>query len=78
MDKIQRKGGIGIGIGRVLFIFLFFLWINGCASQRNAEAEGFCQPFLTSPKTSPISAANRNIRVDEDGEFNCELVLQDR
>jgi hypothetical protein len=54
------------------------LSISSCAGQRNAEAEAHCQPFLTSPQTSPISESKRNIRIDEDGEFNCELVLQDQ
>lgn len=48
-------------------------------AQRNAEAEAICQPFLTSPATSPlIVGLSRDLRVDEDGEFACELVLQDK
>lgn len=64
---------------KILFNYLIlsflFLQIN---SQRNAEAESICQPFLTSSLTSPLSSNKRNIRIDEEGEFYCELVLQDR
>ena len=48
-------------------------------SERNAEAEALCQPFLVSPQTTPLNGAlKRNLVLDEDREFNCELVLQDR
>lgn len=49
------------------------------SGQRNAEAEGMCQPFLTSNVSSPlIPDLRRNLKIDEDGEYFCELVLQDR
>ena len=45
---------------------------------RNAAEEAICRPFLTSRSTSPlIRNLARDPRVDEDGEFSCELVLQD-
>jgi hypothetical protein len=48
------------------------------APTRNAAEEAICRPFLTSPKTSPlIRHTPRDFRKDEDGEFSCELVLQD-
>ena len=48
------------------------------ASTRNAAEEAICRPFLTSKTTTPlIRTLPRNFRVDEDGEFSCELVLQD-
>ena len=47
-------------------------------STRNAAEEAICRPFLTSHKTSPLlNHVARDFRVDEDGEFSCELVLQD-
>lgn len=47
--------------------------------QRNSQEESICAPFLTSKSTSPlISNLKRNLTIDEDGEFSCELVLQDR
>lgn len=47
-------------------------------STRNAAEEAICQPFLTSYATSPLNArVQRNLTVDEDGEFSCLLVLQD-
>ena len=59
----------------LLLIFLPYL----CESQRNEREEKICQPFLTSKYTSPLIAnLTRNLRTDEDGEFSCELVLQDR
>lgn len=58
-------------------LFVFSLFVN-IQAQRNAEAEAKCQPFLTSPKTAPLTSLKRNIAVDEEGEFYCELVLQDR
>ena len=60
------------------FYFLIAFFSFCLKAQRNAEAEGFCQPFLTSPHTSPLSSNSRNIAIDEEGEFYCELVLQDR
>lgn len=46
--------------------------------QRNAREEAICAPFLTSKATSPlIPNLARNLTVDDDGEFSCELVLQD-
>lgn len=48
-------------------------------AQRNHEAESMCQPFLTSNFSSPlIPGIQRNLKIDEDGEYFCELVLQDR
>jgi len=45
---------------------------------RNVAEEAICRPFLTSPKTSPLlKHVPRNFTKDEDGEFSCELVLQD-
>lgn len=49
------------------------------ASQRNAKEEAICAPFLTSPSSSPlVEGLQRNLKYDEDAEFSCELVLQDR
>jgi hypothetical protein len=73
--QIVNKGMRSEGF---LFLGLALLCVSSCAGQRNAEAEALCQPFLTSTQTSPILASKRNIRIDEDGEFHCELVLQDR
>lgn len=48
------------------------------AAERNSREEAICQPFLTSRATSPlIPNLKRNLTLDEDGEFACELVLQD-
>lgn len=48
------------------------------APTRNAAEEAICRPFLTSKSTSPlVRNLARDFRVDEDGEFSCELVLQD-
>jgi hypothetical protein len=45
---------------------------------RDAEAEEKCQAFLLSPIASPLNERmDRNLRIDEDAEFWCELVLQD-
>ena len=45
---------------------------------RNQREEEICQPFLTSKETSPLLGnLVRNLTVDDDGEFACELVLQD-
>jgi hypothetical protein len=74
-QKTVNKGMRSEGF---LFLGLALLCVSSCAGQRNAEAEALCQPFLTSTQTSPILASKRNIRIDEDGEFHCELVLQDR
>lgn len=53
--------------------------IGEAAGQRNAAAEQLCQAFLISPSTSPLlPTAQRNLTADEDAEFECELVLQDR
>ena len=53
-------------------------------SARNEREEAICQPFLTSRKTSPLVENDpakplnlrRNLKVDEDGDFACRLVLQ--
>lgn len=61
------------------FYYLLFLFFSrSIIAQRDAEAEAICQPFLTSPQTSPLASNKRNIVLDEEGEFYCELVLQDR
>lgn len=57
------------------FAIIFPLLIR---SQRNDKEEAICAPFLTSAKTSPlVEGLERNLKVDEDAEFSCELVLQD-
>jgi len=71
----------------VLLCFLFLVGLAcalgdepaaKAAPTRNAAEEAICRPFLTSPKTSPlIRHTPRDFRKDEDGEFSCELVLQD-
>ena len=62
-----------------LFSPTFALFLCVAVAQRNADEEAICQPFLTSPKTSPLVAGiPRNLNVDEEGEFACELVLQDK
>jgi hypothetical protein len=62
----------------VLILTVSLFSLPSSFAVRNAEAESICQPFLTSPKTSPIlSRLPRNFSFDEDGEFACELVLQD-
>ena len=67
-------------VGYICKLFLVMLaFIPPSLAQRNAEAEAICQPFLTSSTTSPlIVGLSRDLRVDEDGEFACELVLQDK
>ena len=61
------------------FFLLLACSVGGAAGQRNAAAEQVCQSFLVSPASSPLlPAATRNLTVDEDAEFECELVLQDR
>lgn len=68
---------------RLLILFCccflaFFSWCETVQAARNAEEEAICAPFLTSKATSPlIGGLKRNLKVDEDGEFSCELVLQD-
>ena len=48
------------------------------SAERNAEEEAICHAFLTSNLTSPhIAHLKRDLRVDEDGDFSCQLVLQD-
>ena len=62
-------------------------------AQRNAAEEAICQKFLTSKSSSPLiptavganhtaidggGVLKRNLRYDEECEFSCELVLQDR
>lgn len=47
-------------------------------STRNAAEEAICRPFLVSKTTSPLlKHIPRDLKKDEDGEFSCELVLQD-
>jgi len=65
----------------MLFVFLILCscFSRDVLGQRNAQAEGMCQPFLTSNFSSPlIPDIRRNLQIDEDGEYFCELVLQDR
>jgi hypothetical protein len=58
---------------------IFAVVIATTYSQRNEKEEKICQPFLTSKHSSPLlSELKRNLRIDEEGEFSCELVLQDR
>jgi hypothetical protein len=39
---------------------------EGVSAQRNVEAEGMCQPFLTSNFSSPlIPDIRRNLKIDE-------------
>ena len=57
---------------------LLALSTSAVLAKKNAQEEAICQPFLTSRATSPLMPnLNRNITYDEDGEFACELVLQD-
>lgn len=68
-----------------LLLLTSFVWLQLCwgsevetKSTRNVAEESICRPFLTSHKTSPlIKHIPRDFRKDEDGEFSCELVLQD-
>lgn len=44
------------------------------------EEESICQPFLTSPRTSPLQPvhrAARNLSIDDEGEWACLQVLRD-
>lgn len=62
-----------------LFLACLLYSFIGILAQRNAKEEAICAPFLTSAKSSPlISHLERNLTIDEDAEFACELVLQDR
>ena len=64
---------------RIILLLLFLINTLTIVCQRNEKEEAICQPFLTSKHTSPlISTIKRNLNVDEEGEFACELVLQDR
>lgn len=53
-------------------------------SVRNEREEAICQPFLTNRRTSPLVENDptkpldlrRDLKVDEDGDFACRLVLQ--
>lgn len=60
-------------------LLLLCLGILGVTfSQQNSQEEAICRPFLTSRMTSPlVPNLRRNLTIDEDGEFACELVLQD-
>jgi len=44
---------------------------------RKADDEAICQPFLTSPISSPLSNSPRDIPLDEEGEWACLQVLND-
>mmetsp|Transcript_117651 Transcript_117651/g.230847 ORF Transcript_117651/g.230847 Transcript_117651/m.230847 type:complete len:663 (-) Transcript_117651:46-2034(-) len=62
----------------VLLCLVLALFLSECFAKRNGREEAICQPFLTSKQTSPlVPTLQRNLTVDEDGEFACELVLQD-
>ena len=64
-----------------LYVLVILILYGGSTviAQRNAEAEHVCKAFLTSRQTSPLfEKLDRNLTVDEDAEFECELVLQDR
>jgi hypothetical protein len=62
----------------ILIIFILSLISSTTYSVRNHKEEAICQPFLTSQRTSPLKKnINRNLDKDEEGEFSCELVLQD-
>lgn len=70
-----------------LLLFASIVWLQLCWGSeaeaeakltRNAAEESICRPFLTSRQTSPLMKhIPRDFRKDEDGEFSCELVLQD-
>lgn len=63
----------------MLTLCLLLSLLQIAVAQRNAAAEEVCQSFLVSPSTSPlVRAIKRNLTIDEDGEFECEVVLQDR
>lgn len=63
----------------IIALIVLICIINVALCQRNAQEEAICAPFLTSQATSPlIPNLIRNLTVDEDGEFACELVLQDK
>ena len=64
---------------KLLVPILLLCLLTPCSSQRNEKEEKICQPFLTSKFSSPLlEGIKRNLRTDEEGEFSCELVLQDR
>ena len=72
------KSQVILGLSLAHFLLIIYLPYL-CESQRNEREEKICQPFLTSKYTSPLIAnLTRNLRTDEEGEFSCELVLQDR
>ncbi len=62
----------------LIFVFLFGI----LHAQQNLEEERICQELLTSPIHSPLlpltKLRSRDLKYDEDGEFSCELVLQDQ
>ena len=60
----------------LLLILVVAAAIVNC--ERNSQSEGVCAPFLTGKSTTPLDPKNiRDLVVDEDAEFECELVLQD-
>ena len=66
-----------------VLIFVFFFGIlHDIYAQQNVEEERICQELLTSPTHSPLLPStklrSRDLKYDEDGEFSCELVLQDQ
>jgi hypothetical protein len=66
-----------VALGLLIFIFSCFSELT--YGQRNAAEEAICSKFLTSPKSSPlVQGLPRDLKYDEDAEFSCELVLQDR
>ena len=56
------------------FLYIFYPYlINSTPS----PSELICRPFL-SGKNSPLGLINpRNLSLDENGEYECEIVLQD-
>ena len=63
-----------------MFIILSVLLsiISLVYGSRNENSESICRPFLVSQETAPLNPHNtRNLTIDEDGEYECELVLQD-
>jgi len=64
-----------------LIVYLVFLF-GILHAQQNIEEEKICQELLTSPIHSPLlpitKTRSRDLKYDEDGEFSCELVLQDQ
>ena len=73
-----------VGCYRLVVMFaLIFIFLFGILyAQQNLDEERICQELLTSPIHSPLlpltKHRSRDLKYDEDGEFSCELVLQDQ